>query len=659
MLSLALLAFVTAGPGADGVPLVRDGNPLAVIVLPADPSPVARLAAEELAYHVGKASGAKLEIRHEPLTGGASSPAVYVGATQAARAAGIDPGALTREAATLRTVGKDLYIVGNDGPGDALSESNTHAGTLWGVYEVLERELGVRWLWPGELGEDIPRAKDIRLPATDRTFRPAFNQRHLRPGLGPRGFVQAHESLGFSPEHRARYAKDQNLFLRRHRMGRSEDSYYAQQSFGHGHSFEGWWERYGKTHPEWFQLLPDGRRGPADPARPYKVTMCVSNPEFQAEIVRRWREDRAKHPGEPFNIGVGENDDSAQCTCDACRAWDGPPPDVRSLPPGLERSFKPMQASNRYARFAEAVRERAAAVDPDVRVHYYAYLNYFWAPDPAIKLHRNILIGFVPWFRAAGWFPRTEAEQDWIKTQWVGWQRSGVTMFYRPNWFLDGYAMPLVYMHQFADAFQFYARHGMTGTDFDSLQGQWAAQGPNLYLLARLHVRPEAPVDDLLAEYYRAFGPAADTVKAYWDYWESYAVKNSPRAFESIRSRRGGNFRRYALYAQVADGLYPAACFEPAGAILRRALEKTSAGDAATYKQRVLFLRDGLRHAEQCSATAAVVNDPDRPLAEKRAAVARLREVRRGLEHTDVANMDRAAIIETDSWKGVSGLLEP
>src|SRR5262249_8667607 len=230
--------------------------------------------------------------------------------------------------------------------------------------------------------------------------------------------------------------------------------------------------------------------------------------------------------------------------------------------------------------------------------------NYFWAPDPAIKLHRNVVVGFVPWFRAAGWFPRTDAEQEWIKRQWTGWQGSGATLYYRPNWFLDGYAMPRFSMHQFADAFQFYARHGMTGTDFDSLQGQWAAQGPNLYLLARLHVRPEAPADDLLGEYYRAFGPAADTIKEYWDYWEGYAIKNRPRAFESIRSRRGGNFRRYALYAQVADELYPAGCFGPAKAILSRALEKTSSNDAALYRRRVMFLQDGLRHAEQCSATA-------------------------------------------------------
>ncbi|MFO0953618.1 MAG: DUF4838 domain-containing protein [Isosphaeraceae bacterium] len=447
------------------------------------------------------------------------------------------------------------------------------------------------------------------------------------------------------------------MFLRRHRMGQAEDSFFAQKSFGSGHSFEDWWRRYGKDHPEWFQFNPDGTRGPADPARPNRFTMCVSNAAFQAEIVRRWKEERAKFPGEPYNIVVGENDDSARCLCETCKSWDGPPPDVSKLPPGLERSFTPTQASNRYARFAEAVRALAARTDPNVRVHYYAYLNYFWAPDPSIKMHPNVYVGFVPWFRAAGWFPRTGAEQEWIKEQWAGWRRSGASLFYRPNWFLDGYTMPLVSMHQFADAFQYYARNGMQGSDFDSLQGQWAAQGPYLYLLARLHVRPDAPVDELLDEYYGAFGPASETIKKYWDEWESYAVRNSPRAVQSIRSRRGGNFRRYALYAQVADELYPPECFGPSKALLERAAGQ--AADAPLCRDRVAFLRDGLRHSEEASRTAAAVNDPAKPLAEKRAALARLLALRKSLEHTNIANMDRAAIIETDSWKEVQGLFGP
>src|SRR5262249_37758545 len=98
---------------------------------------------------------------------------------------------------------------------------------------------------------------------------------------------------------------------------------------------------------------------------------------------------------------------------------------------------------------------------------------------------------------------------------------------------------------------------------------------------------------------------------------------------------------------------------EPARAILDRALEKTPASDAALYRQRVSFLQDGLHHATGCSATAAVVNHPDSTLTEKRRAIARLVELRRGLQHTNIANMDRAPIIETDSWKEIEGLLEP
>ncbi len=241
----------------------------------------------------------------------------------------------------------------------------------------------------------------------------------------------------------------------------------------------------------------------------------------------------------------------------------------------------------------------------------------------------------------------------------MGWQRTGVSAHYRPNWFLDGYTMPLVFMHQFGDAFQFYARNGMTGTDFDSLQGQWAVQGPGLYLLSRIHTRPEMPVDAILAEYYAGFGSAAGAVKEYFTYWENYAIENSPRAANTIRSRRNGHFRRYAHYALVADELYPAEVFPPAQAILARALEAARTSPDQAYADRVRFLQQGLVHAERCAATAAVVNDPKVSMVEKKAAIAELVRVRRSLEHTNIANMDRAAIIETDSWKSLRGLFEP
>ena len=662
MYCLILLSALAPLTAASDVVLVEDGAAKAVVVLPANPEPIAVYAADELVYHIEKASGAKLDILREPLARDFDTPAVYIGATKAAHAAGIDPQSLTGEKAVLRTLDGNLYIVGNDGPGKALEYGNTHSGTLWGVYELLETRLGVRWLWPGELGEVIPRANIVRVARMDESVVPRFLVRNLRPGLGPRGFDVANERLAFSPEHSKRYGQDQTVFLRRHRMGRGEESHRAQPRSGSGHAFAYWWERYGKEHPEWFQLLPDGRRGPSKPARPgrpHSTSMCVSNTELHAKIVELWREKRAEHPGKPMNIDISENDVTARCVCPKCLEWDGPPPDLSTLPAGLERSFEPVQAGTRYARFAKAVHALASAVDPNVKVIYYAYDNYFWSPEPPLRLHRNIVIEFVPWFHWAGWFPRTEAEHEWIKRQWLGWERTGASIHYRPNWFLDGYTMPLVFMHQFGDAFQFYAGHGMTGTDFDSLQGQWAAQGPNLYLLSRIHTHPEMPVDAILAEYYTGFGTAADEVKEYFTYWEGYAIKNSPRAAEAIKSRRNGRFRRYAHYALVADELYPPEVFPPARAILKRALEAAKAGPDPAFADRVRFLQQGLTHAEQCVATAAVVNDPVKSMVEKRAAVAELVRVRRSLEHTNIANMDRAAIIETDSWEKLQGLFEP
>ena len=657
----SIMLFSVCAPlmALSGVTLVEDGAPVAVIVLPAEAEPVAIYAADELVYHIEKASGAKLVVLNEPLVQPLEGAAVFLGATRAAQEAGIDPGTLGSEEAVVRTLDGNLYIVGNDGPGDPLSYSNTHSGTLWGVYELLERQLGVRWLWPGELGEFIPRASNIQISQFDETFVPRFVARNQRPGLGRRGFAEGHERMSFSPEHAQRYAHDQTVFLRRHRMGHSANSHRVQRRFGSGHAFTGWWERFGEEHPEWFQMRADGQRGPEDASRPNKISMCVSNPGLHAKVVELWQEERKKYPGEPVNIDISESDGSAYCVCETCLAWDGPPPDPDKLPAGLERSFEPVQAGTRYALFAKAVHELASAIDPDVKVSYYAYLNYFWAPNPPVEMHPNIIIEFVPWFRWAGWFPRTEAEHEWIKRQWLGWQRTGVSAHYRPNWFLDGYTMPLVYMHQFGDAFQYYARNGMTGTDFDSLQGQWAAQGPNLYLLSRIHVRPEMPVDDILDEYYAAFGPAFNEVKEYFTYWEDYASKNSPRAAEAIRSRRDGYFRRYAHYAQVADELYPAEVFAPAEAILVRAFETANASDDTTHAERVEFLRQGLAHARQCAVTAGVINDPDSTLAEKKAAIGELVKIRRSLEHTNIANMDRAAIIEADSWKEIVGLFEP
>jgi hypothetical protein len=612
--------------GSAQVALVEDGEARAVVVVPSEASEVEQYAAEELVYHVEKGTGVTLQIVPEDALPEQPAGRVRIGGTRAAGAAGIDATALPLETVVLRTTAEGLLIVGEDTEGDPLSEA-TRCGTLWGVYELLDRFMGVRWLWPGELGVHVPATDTVVIPAIDETIPPTMIRRRVRDGLRrPAG------DTGLTEEGFETYAQAQRIFLRRHRMGRSLPLRY-------GHAFERYWEQYGEEHPDWFQLLPNGQRGPATPTS--RTSMCVSTPEFHEEIIERWKQQRAENPGEWINVNGCENDISGLCVCEDCIAWDGPQPDLEDIYPLGERRM----VSDRYARFWLTLQQMAAEEDPDAMVIGYAYTNYYPKPTSGIELNANILIGMCPW--PGWWYPRNERKQEWLKEQWAGWAETGASIFLRPNYTLDSYTMPHIYARQFADEFQHYAANAMVATDFDSLTGQWAAQGTNLYLLFRLHTRADRPVDEVLDEYYSAFGPAAEQVERYFDYWEEYTMSDTER-FD--RAQREAGVSRYRNFAAFAHVLYPQELFEPAEAILAEAAEAAAGDEVAAA--RVDYLRKGLQHARMCARLAAInagAGADISPVAARR-LMDEIIAFRRATEGEFIANYDRCAMVEERSW---------
>ena len=620
-----LLCAMLAGPARADVPLVRNGTATAAIVIPEKPTPVVRYAAEELAAHVEKATGAKL-----PILCDCDAPperAIYLGDTHAARDAGVKTPELAPETCVLRVTPSALIIAGRDGAGDPL-DRDTSAGTLFGVYEWLERELGARWLWPGDAGTHVPPTRTITARTIDETIAPRFFQRHVRPGLG---FKTEHPALGFTAKAAEDYAKAQTVFLRRHRMGRG-------QRLSYGHAFTDWWERYGKEHPEWFQLV-EGKRGPTKPTARY--SMCVSNPELHREIVARW-----KARGAPNFINVVENDILGQCECGDCRAWDGPAPaDVNKFYAPNFKVYGARFVSDRYARFAAAVQALAAKENPSVVAVGYVYFNYFQAPTSGVRLNDQILLGYCP---SAGWYPRDDEEHAWYQQQWRGWRETGANLFVRTNYFLDGYCMPFVFAHQFAEDFRHQAQHGMVATDFDSLTGQWSTQGPTLYLLLRLHTKPDASADELLAEYYSGFGAAAPHVKAYFDHWERYTMENRPLIMDVFEDRVASRWRSWA---KAAHRVFPAECFDAGFALLARA--KTAAERQPEAAARVEFLRLGLQHAELCGRVAKLLTlaDPEATPQRGSEALRELLAFRRKHERQWLGNFNHNAWVEEASWR--------
>lgn len=612
------------------ITLVSEGGARAIIVTADHPTRVVRYATEELVRHVEKATGIRLAVHTESEANLNLNQRIYLGDSRAVSEAGIDVEKLAAEAFVLRVKNDAVFIAGNDGGGDPL-DPDTRAGTLWGVYKWLDRDLGVRWLWPGELGTHVPKTKTVIAKTCDETIAPRLFQRRLRAGLG---FESEHPALGFTKAAFKQFSDEQSVYLRRHRMGRSYPVSY-------GHAFTDWWEKDGKAHPEWFQLLESGKRGPNKKSG--RFSMCVSNPELQHEIAARWSAKRPPNATTPGFINACENDILGLCTCDKCRVLDGAAPvDYLKFYPPTSKMAGSRFVSDRYARFWLGIQQQAPA---GATVVGYAYFNYFQAPTSGIKLNRNILIGYCP---SAGWFPRSAEEHAWMKQQWADWRSTEARLFMRTNHLLDGYCMPFIFAHQFADEFHHAMEKGMVATDYDSLTGHWATQGPNLYTAARLHVRPEASAEEVLAEYYAAFGTASEAVKSYFEYWEDYTNRSREKINQTMEALQASRWRSWAKAAHV---LYPPECFAPAEKMLEQAL--SVAGKNAEAAARVKFLQLGLQHAQLCARVSALLTLASTTAIqdEIKRAVDELIAFRRANERSGISNFNHLAWVEDLSWK--------
>ena len=567
MLMTAAAALVACPLSA--VVLVEDGKARAEIVLPEKAWPAEKLAAEELRFLLKKASGADLAVVEK----GKARPGfaqVLVG-----RAAGLE--GLAPFAGKVAAEGDALRIAGGDGPGE-IKKTNTPCGTLYAVYEFADRELGARFLWPdNKLGVVVEKKPTVSVSAgVSYAYEPPFENvriRHFPIAWGRRAARICEKKVNY-PD------------------GRSG-----------GHAFVNWWKTYAETHPDFFEMVK-GKRN----AKP-GASMCVANPAFHAEIVRLWKEARAKAPGKVFAINACENDTKGRCQCPLCTAWNDPEAD-------------PKDASERYAHFYKALYELAAQEDPSVRVYGYAYSNYV-NPPRLLTLPENVFISYVP----SPLLPYDAASREKVIGNIHKWQKVGCTLNYRPN-LLDGYAMPEDISTDYYAEFQEMLKAHMKAIDIDGPNKSFATQGPFLYILGRMMVHPDWTLERLKDEYYSAFGPAKDAVRDYWEYWNRYALDNADMFHEIPKKHnplRHGIFFgfHYAFYAHM---LFPPDVMSRGSALLDRAL--AAAQKSPDDLSRVQFLKAGLDHATLCARACAVFRDKKTTTEQRAKALGEVKEFR-------------------------------
>lgn len=596
-----LLCLQTATGAGSEVVVINDGEPGVIIVVPdqfakASQLPASRLthesvsvalAAVELADYLGKAGGKRPSLFAESAPEAQQGNRIFVGLCQATIPVVTDP--LLPEELLVLTRGSDLHLVGGDlAPG----ERPCH-GTLYAVYDFLEKEVGVRWLFPGEHGEVVPQHRRLLLSDLNRRYQPPVAKRKVRnvavsreetfrPLLEKWGIPLADWKTAHGP------ATTGPWFVRQ-RLG-------ARIELDGGHAYDGWYETHGKTHPEWFALQPDGTRDQKLP----RERLCKSNPALWDEIARVLVEEFKADP-KKRTASLAPNDGGANkfCLCDACRSLDPPEApklsnDSQLVDPATGRPFPEYPSlSDRVFTFFNEVAKRVRTEMPDRDLVCYAYSVYRSVPVRVKSLEPNLIVGYVG-------LKRDEIE---------AWARIAPRLYIRPNDLGPAIDLGLPRNHAawFAESVRHCVDHRAVGFDFDNCHGNWSAHGLDYYVLCKALWDPDIDVEATIDDYCRAaYGPAAAVMREYHDLLAkvSEAVRSDPQLV--ARSPHATRLRLHYNKDVLAT--------------LERLLAKAKAiqGDDPGIGARIAMADGAVEHARLVTSLLEVAHEKETPVFAER-----------------------------------------
>lgn len=559
----ALVGFLDTAAHAQQLVLVEDGASPAPIIVFENAPPITRNTAAELAEYIEKISGARprlIEGKPDPVP----DRAIWVGYQPVLDSLFPERDfdfqhpeeiIIGANANHLVIAGRDRWDEDNlvvEGRNSTINGMQSEYGTANAVYAFLQKHLNVRWLWPGEMGEDIIEQSTI-------TFEPFVYRYH--PQLRSRSSLFRLSALGDGRGHSHDWARRQGLQL---------DSLNQPG----GHDFRDWYERFHDTHPEYFALQPNGTRKAYPSAGNAKL--CQSNPAIWARFVEQVRKKLKDQPHDRvFNGSPNDSAYSGICVCADCRAWDElDAPPVRYSWEGISQEY--VALSDRYVRFANHLARELREKYPDR--DYYVLMGAYGdtskpAPQKAVP-DDNVIISSVHSFQR-----ELGDEREAVMQQFADWAKLAPHMVWRPNTGGAGWhvGLPDSAPRQVIRDMRFLAENNCKGIMLDTVWEHWATTGPHLYMLGRLTWNPRADGDAILADYYeRGFGPAADEIEAYWQLMEDTRR-------ELIRQ----DMNRYDV-----PKAYTSEVLDKADRLLQQAEEK--AGDNTKYAERVGFVRTGL-----------------------------------------------------------------
>lgn len=242
-----------------------------------------------------------------------SKVSIVLGTNAWSAAAGICVDTFEQDEYRICVSGRHIYIAGHDDDVDVAgriaqgwNDAKFRSGTLFGVYDFLERFAGVRFYFPGELGTVVPTKAQIS----------AVGDFRVKPDFGVRDCFIA--EAGLWPDENghvlSKAESEGRRLLYRLRL--------REREFGlvcaHGQNKFKISERFSDSHPEYFQMREDGTRctGTEFEHEWQGRQLCHTSPVwdiFRDETIARIRN------GEQM-VDLMPQDAMQACFCSNCQA---------------------------------------------------------------------------------------------------------------------------------------------------------------------------------------------------------------------------------------------------------------------------------------------------------------------------------------------------
>lgn len=559
----------------------------------ADAPETARLAAKELRQVIQAASGIELAITSEKVT----TPAIRI----------VSDSSLPHDGFEIRAEGADVIIAGNDDAPTGLWALPSH-GSLFGAQEFLERFLGVRWLIPGELGQDVPKTNEVRIDLKE-TIRG-------QPGFAVRSLAYVGET---DREITSRH-KPVLEWMKRQRLTNSLHPFVT----GYGHS----WDDYLKpadmeAHPEW---KPSG----GNFERNGKVTFfCTTAPGLVELFAKRVIETMDRNPKREMS-SISPTDGGGFCTCERCK------PLIDTDPHGKPNHARAMLT------FYQQVGEIIARERPGRRLGGFVYYNYQYPPANAPKQPDNVSLCWAPlnYYGYGLLKPLYRAEFEGVMRRW-----SEITphLFYHnySTWMRSFHGAPLpvsldILKRELPVAAQSKAWGArMVGTS------AWGVNAPINYLLAKQMWNPQLDVSAMLNDWLeRAYGPGWQHMRVLYD--ELDAKMASHKETQSP-IYKGAN---YEVNEEVMKTIYA-----PLFATMEQHYRATLAECATdTQRARLKMFGDNLIQLHFALRKAGLITDDAKSIFHRDDAV--FAQFMKELETTFSLYRDARGIDHGPIWKG-------